>query len=111
MYHNRLSDFIHDGFAADPVTFKETFEVRNELETAVVYRIRPKWNFKELHTDWSRLGGDDKDWKGVSWLEIKTEVISLCMGRGGQVNRSLSPRSTYLGPKPCDPGSLWLSSP
>ena len=76
MYHNRLSDFIHDGFAADPVTFKETFEVRNELETAVVYRIRPKWNFKELHTDWSRLGGDDKDWKGVSWLEIKTEVMN-----------------------------------
>ena len=75
MYHNRLSDLIHDGYAADPVTFKETFEVRNELETAAVYRIRPKWNFKEFLTDWSRLG-DNKDWKGVSWLEIKTEVMN-----------------------------------
>ena len=44
--------------------------MRNELETAAVYRIRPKWNFKEFHTDWSRIGGDNKDDKddhGLSW--------------------------------------------
>ena len=47
----------------------------NELETASVYRIRPKWNFKEFYTDWSRIGGDNKDDHGLSWLEIKTEVM------------------------------------
>ena len=40
----------------------------NELETAAVYRIRPKWNKIETYTDWSFVGEH-------SWKELKSEVM------------------------------------
>jgi hypothetical protein len=59
-FHNRLSDFIHSGFALDDKN-QETFEVRNELESAAVFRIRPNWNTKQdIIADWAFVGN-------VSW--------------------------------------------
>ena len=57
MYHNRLSDLVHDGFSLDE-NYTETFEVMNELESAAVYRIRPRWNPKDQLNDWSRVGNE-----------------------------------------------------
>ena len=67
-YQNRLADFIHFGYYSDPKDGSEKFEVMNQLESAAVYRIRPKWNERDFLTDWSLI-------KGVPWQTRKADVM------------------------------------